>query len=218
MSDHGCMKSNQTNKQADQAAPTLQTALSSPMRLELVGLFTGPEPLSISDMATRLGRPATSLYHHVAILTEAGVLREAGTRPKGKRFETLFELTDHRLELAVEPDDDETARQAIKAMSAALRMAERDFSAAFDRGDLVTDGPDRNLTGLRMHMRASPEALVLLNEKLQAIEDLLQELTAADDEPGPHDQFISLTYLLAPLRGRRADRDTTTPDDQGDQS
>jgi len=209
------MKSNQTNKQA---APTLQTALSSPMRLELVGLFTGPEPLSIADMATRLGRPATSLYHHVGILTEAGVLREAGTRPKGKRFETVFELIENRLELAVDPEDDETARQAAKTMASALRMAERDFNAAFDRDDLVTDGPDRNLTGLRMHMRASPEALVQLNEKLQAIEDLLQELTVADDEPGPHDQFISLTYLLAPLRGRRTDRDPHTPDDQGDPS
>ena len=31
--------------------PTVHEALSSPMRLELVGLFTDPSVLSISDMA-----------------------------------------------------------------------------------------------------------------------------------------------------------------------
>jgi predicted ArsR family transcriptional regulator len=186
------------------------------MRLELLGLFTESDPLSIADMATRLGRPATSLYHHVQVLEDAGVLRRAGTRPKGKRFETLFELIENRLELAVDPDDGDTAQQAGRTMAAALRMAERDFMAALDRDDILTDGPQRNLTGLRTHMRLSPDLLAQLNERLRAIEELLQ--TAAGGEPGPDDQFISLTLLLAPLRGRRVGDESSPTSDPGDLS
>ena len=110
-----------------------------------VGLFGEGCPLSISDMAERLGRPATSLYHHVRILEEAGVLHEEGTRPKGKRFETVYQVSAHRLELDVDPQDETTTRQAGQTMSAALRMAERDFLAALGRDDVCTEGKGCNL-------------------------------------------------------------------------
>ncbi len=211
---------NERTDQPTTTAPTtsLSTALSSPMRLELVGLFTDPGPLSISDMADRLGRPATSLYHHVQVLEDAGVLRRAGTRPKGKRFEALFELTENRVELAVDPDDESAVRQASQTMTAALRMAERDFAAALERDDIRTDGPGRNLMGLRTHIRLSPDALGRLNERLQAIEDLLQTFADEDEEPGPDDLFVSLTLLLAPLRGRRVEGDHSSTPDPGDHS
>lgn len=191
------------NPRAPEAAPTLHTALSSPMRLELLGLFTDPGPLSIADMAARLGRPATSLYHHVQVLEDAGALRRAGTRPKGKRFETLFEPAENRLELSVDPDDGGNAQLAGRTLAAALRMAERDFFAALDRDDIVTDGPHRNLTGLRAHLRLSPEKLAELNERLRAVEEFLQMGAVVDDEARPDDLFVSFTFLLAPLRGRR---------------
>jgi hypothetical protein len=168
-----------------------------------VGIFTEPGPLSIADMAARLGRPATSLYHHVQVLEDAGVLRRAGTRPKGKRFETVFELADRMLDLDVDRADPEAANHARQAMAAALRMAERDFATAVERDDVIEEGPGRNLHGLRIHLRASDEVLALLNQRLDAVLDLIQELAAGDHEPGPDDQFVSLTMLLAPLRGRR---------------
>ena len=40
-------------------------ACGHPLRLEILGLFTSPEPLAIADMARLMGRPAGSLYHHV---------------------------------------------------------------------------------------------------------------------------------------------------------
>lgn len=186
------------------------------MRLELVGLFGEGCPLSISDMAERLGRPATSLYHHVRILEEAGVLHEEGTRPKGKRFETVYQVSAHRLELDVDPQDETTTRQAGQTMSAALRMAERDFLAALGRDDVCTEGKGCNLTGLRTHMRLSPKALGRLNEILKQIETLPQELSELSSEPGPDDQFLSLTFAMAPLRGRRAVGETGESDPQGE--
>jgi len=207
-----------TERPTEPGGTTLHAALSSPMRLELVGLFTEPGPLSISDMAERLGRPATSLYHHVRVLEEAGVLRRAGTRPKGKRFETLYEVARTFLELGLDPHDEITARQAGQTMSAALRMAERDFLAALERDDICTEGERRNLTGLRAHMRLSPKALARLNELLNKIENLQQELVMESRDPGPDDQFVSLTFAIAPLRGRRVGDDTSGTTHEGDPS
>ncbi len=216
LGDPGCMT---TKRSAETSGTTLHAALSSPMRLELVGLFgEEPGPLSISDMAERIGRPATSLYHHVRVLEDAGVLRRAGTRPKGKRFETLYEVTGTRLEVSVDPHDETTARQAGQTMSAALRMAERDFLASLDRDDVCTEGEHRNLTGMRAHMRLSPQALARLNGFLQELESRARELVVESGDPGPDDQFLSLTFLMAPLRGRRVAGDTNPTTDEGDPS
>jgi len=204
------------SRPSEAAGTTLHTALASPMRLELVGLFSEAGSLSISDMAERLGRPATSLYHHVRVLEDAGVLRQAGTRPKGKRFETLYEVTAGRLELDVDTANETTSRQVGQTISAALRMAERDFLAALESDDVCTEGERCNLTGLRTHMRLSPKALARLNEFLTGIEELQQELVALSHEPGPEDQFVSLTLAMAPLRGRQAGAVLGKSDTQGE--
>jgi DNA-binding transcriptional ArsR family regulator len=183
--------------------PAMRAALASPLRLEMVGIFTEPGGLSISDMAARLGRPATSLYHHVQVLEDAGVLRRTGTRPKGKRFETVYELARHFIDLDVDRSDPEAARFARQAMSAALRMAERDFTAAVERDDVQEEGPQRDILGMRMHICASAEVLARLNERIDAVLELIHELAAGGQEHAPGDRFVSLTVLLAPLRGRR---------------
>ena len=54
---------------------TARAAVSSPLRLEILGLFVSAEPLAISDMAVLMNRSAGSLYHHVGILEEAGILQ-----------------------------------------------------------------------------------------------------------------------------------------------
>jgi predicted transcriptional regulator len=186
---------------ADQRA-----ALTSPIRLEIIGLFTAPGPLAIADMAVRMGRPASSLYHHVGVLERTGILRKAGTRPKGKRFETLYEPAGERIEMEVEPDDARAADQAVRAMKAAFRMTVRDLEAALRDGNARREGPDRNVAAMRLHLRASPALRRELNAHLRAIEDLLAAEAARAPEPGPEDEHLSLTLALLPLRGRYAQR------------
>ena len=77
-----------------------RNALSSPLRLEILGLFTEQKPLAISDMARLMGRKAGSLYYHLELLEAAGFVERTGTRPKGKRFEALFFPTGSRLSAA----------------------------------------------------------------------------------------------------------------------
>jgi DNA-binding transcriptional ArsR family regulator len=183
---------------------SLRKALASPQRLELVGHFVESKSMSISDMAARSGRPATSLYHHVQVLEETGVLVKDGVRRKGKRFENLYRLSSSRLELELGSDDQDAREHAIRAMGTALRMAERDFAAAVNEGRAVPDGPERNLIGLRLHMRISADGLATLNEHLSALETLLMAQAAEGGEPEESDQFVSLTLVVAPQRGRLA--------------
>ncbi len=184
------------------SGPDQRTALASPLRLEILGLFTSPEPLAIADMAGLMGRTAGSLYHHVGMLEKAGLLHRAGTRPKGKRYEALFLPVASRIEVAVPRGDDSAVDHIVKTMASAFRMAERDLGAALRSGDSLTEGPDRNLFATRMHFRASPKLLARINKHLEAIEDLLASEAAKANKPFPDEQHLSLTVALLPLKGR----------------
>jgi len=183
-----------------------RTALASPLRVEILGLFTSPEPLAISDMAPLMGRSAGSLYHHVGILEKVGLLVRSGTRPKGKRHEALFRPAAFLIEMEARPVGEQGDPLVVKAMAAAFRMAERDLAAALREGNCRKDGPDRNLFATRMHLLASPRLLGKLNKHLKAMEDLLAVEAAKESKPSPDDQHVSLTLALLPLRGRAKKR------------
>ena len=191
-----------------------RAALSSPFRLELVGLFGEQEQLSVSDMAARTGRPATSLYHHLKVLEDAGVVRAVGTRPKGKRFETVSEVAEPVLALAHDPGDPVSRAEIARAVKSTFRNVARDFVAALDREDLQQEGPARNIFNLHLHARLSPEQLAGLNEWLRVLEEKMLEEASKPLGHGPDDQFLSFTIALAPIRGRRSG---PTPD-KGDES
>jgi len=143
------MKTKQ-NKTMRASGKDQRTALASPLRLEILGLFTSPEPLAIADMAGLMGRSAGSLYHHVGILEKAGLLQRAGTRPKGKRYEALYLPVASRIEVAVPRGDDSAVNHIVKTLASAFRMAERDLGAALRSGNSLTEGPDRNLFATRI--------------------------------------------------------------------
>jgi predicted transcriptional regulator len=48
-------------------------ALTSPVRIEMIGILQTHGPSSIRELAVRLGRPADGLYHHVRTLLRAGM-------------------------------------------------------------------------------------------------------------------------------------------------
>jgi len=181
--------------------PERGAALRSPLRLEILGLFTGGVPLAIADMARLMGRTPGSLYYHVDLLERARLLKRTGTRPKGKRWEALFFPAASRFELEAEKGG-ASADLARKTVASAFRMAERDFAAALARGDCVTEGPGRNALAARLHLRVSRELLAAINRHVDAFDALLRAEAERNPEPAPEDQHLSLTIALLPLRGR----------------
>ncbi len=179
--------------------------LTSPLRQEILSQFAGEQALSVADLASRMGRPATALYYHVSQLLELGFLEPAGERRKGKRFETLYRPTAQRFEIQLQGKaawDD-----AIESVKVAQRMALRDMSAAFESGRAREEGPERNCIAFRLQGGMDKETLAGINEHIDAILDLVS-LACQEAEPDAEADFVSLTLALMPLRGRRHGSDS----------
>src|SRR5215831_19283708 len=65
-------------------------ALAHPLRLRLVELFA-EAPRTTKQIADLLGEPPTRLYHHVAALERAGLLRLKETRQNRGTVEKWYE-------------------------------------------------------------------------------------------------------------------------------
>ncbi|MEE9269764.1 MAG: helix-turn-helix domain-containing protein [Candidatus Krumholzibacteria bacterium] len=179
-----------------------RTAVSSPIRLEILGQFTSPGGMSIAEVAERMGRPAATLYYHFRILEKVGLLVRTGSRPGTKKSEALYEPVANRFEFPVEPDSQSAVRAAIKTLSLAFRMAERDLESALTSGTARTSGKHRNAIAGRLHCRTTRSTLAEINQHLRAIEKIFERegrrVTVSPDA----DEYLSFTLALLPLRGR----------------
>lgn len=179
-------------QRADQRA-----ALTSPIRLEILGLFTGPDPLSVADMAARMARPANAIHYHVRLLARVGLLRKVGTRERG---EALYRPVAKRIQLPA-PTRGPGRETALRTMGSAFRMAERDMEAALREGGFEREGDGRNFIALRLHTRLTNAGLARVNRHIDAILAVLEkENTRRAAVNAPH--HCSLTLALLPLRGR----------------
>ena len=169
-------------------------ALTSPLRLEILGQFTGPKPLSVRDLAERMGRTPHSIYYHVHLMARIGLLREVGRREGGSRSEALYQPA--RDEVALDAADPGAGRAIRRTMAAAFRMAERDLEAALESAPC-----DPRLLGMRGHFRATPSVLRQVRRHLEAALEIVQREAGrgAGRKQGP---LYSLTLALLPLRGR----------------
>jgi DNA-binding transcriptional ArsR family regulator len=66
-------------------------ALSHPLRLKLLEMFARG-PMTTKQAAAELGEPPTRLYHHVAALERAGLVRLRETRQNRGTTEKYFEI------------------------------------------------------------------------------------------------------------------------------
>src|SRR4051812_42911292 len=112
-------------KRRDHAARL--AALTSPVRIELIGAVQTHGPASIRELAARLGRPADGLYHHVRTLVRAGVLAETERRKVGRREEAVYALTAPRIGGGLDPASPAGREGVTRAATAALRLAAREF-------------------------------------------------------------------------------------------
>jgi hypothetical protein len=170
-------------------------ALTSPLRLEILGQFTEPTPLSVRDLARRMGRTPHSIYYHVHLMARVGLLREVGQRREGGgRSEALYKPMRDRV--ALDAADPAAGVAIRRTMGAAFRMAERDLESA-----LQSAPGDPRLLGMRAHFRASPMVLKQVRRHLEAALEIVQRegRRGAGPRQGP---LYSLTLALLPLRGR----------------
>src|SRR5262245_56847160 len=124
-------------------------ALTSPVRIELIGALQTHGPSSIRELATRMDRQAAGLYHHVGLLLRAGVLAEVESRKVGRRVEAVYALTARRVGGGMSPSSPAGREGVTRAAAAALRLATREFAAAVASGEAPCAGAAPRLRASR---------------------------------------------------------------------
>src|SRR3982751_5112700 len=90
-------------------------ALSHPLRIRLLELFA-EKPRTTKQAAEVLGEAPTRLYHHVAALERAGLIRLRETRPVRGAVEKYFEATAKRYVADEESLRDPAHKRDLAAM------------------------------------------------------------------------------------------------------
>ena len=180
-------------------------AVSSPLRLEILGYFLAGRPLTVREIAERMGRPATAIHYHVRLLDESGLLKKSGERREGRRREAEYSMVAEAIAIGGRGDgpDEGEDTLAVKTAASAFRMAQRDAKAALDSGAARRKGEDRNFYVSRMHCRVNAEELAEINRRLDALLAVVLD-SMRREEPRDDDEFVSLTLALAPLPNRSA--------------
>jgi DNA-binding transcriptional ArsR family regulator len=168
--------------------------LASPVRQDILDHLEAMGPSSVTELSGSIGLPADALYYHVRKLLAVGLLVEQGTRPGGRRDETVFALPSRSIRLRYDPADPEQARSVGKIASAMLRSGDRDFQAGLRSERAVADGRGRNLWPARVKGWLDAGQLREVNELLSRLHDIFHAAGPGDDRT-----LCALTWCMAPV-------------------
>lgn len=163
----------------------------SPRRQDIVDHLAAAGPLSVRELAGRIGAKPSALYHHIKALLDVGLLLEAGSRATGGRTEKLYRTPAPRMRLYRALQDPANHRLFVQIVAALSRQAARDFERGVASPRANTSGEGRNLGMCRMIGAPDAEALAKINGHLDAVMELMWGSAA-----GP--ERISLSWVMAP--------------------
>lgn len=161
-------------------------ALSDPLRLRILEALCGP-PRTTKQVADHLGEKPTRLYHHVDALEAAGLIHLVHTRPKRGTLEKYFQAVarQFRADPSIFPQsggasaDDSwqmLGSQLLEGAAADLRRLATSFSPKDEDSD--DHGERFEAMIARIKVRATPEKLMDIYQRLEA---LLTELSSDDE-------------------------------------
>ena len=174
-------------------------ALSHPLRLRLLELFA-ERPRTTKQAAAELGEAPTRLYHHVAALERAGLVRLRETRRNRGTTKKYFEAVADRLTAGAKGAavGQKGAGRAHAAMGFVLfDQARSELVHALASGAVESPDPILAIRGvLRLSRRAAKQLQKELLELLQRVQ------SGCADEPAPASRGAlrrySLTIALLP--------------------
>jgi DNA-binding transcriptional ArsR family regulator len=111
--------------------PDQVKALSHPLRNTILGLLH-ERAATVTELATALGRPKSTVAHHVKVLTEAGLLRVVRTRRVRAIEERFYGRTARMFYVALEQGVEEDLPRDFND----FEVAARESVAAFEDGKL----------------------------------------------------------------------------------
>lgn len=188
-------------------SPAAWEVLVAPARAEIVETIRLLGPCSIAEIAEAIGRPADTLYRHIALLTEAGFLRDAGTRKGDRNIERLVDTVADDFVIDFEDDAGVAENRAIVATAnsflGAMGRAVRDSAAA---RQLVFADEQRNIS-------INYELSWLRPEDYQEVRSLIRRLKQImDDGKTRREGQLYMTLAMAcPVTRKRTGRGRKPP-------
>lgn len=174
--------------------------VADPLRTQILELLT-VEPLTVKQVAERLGLTASKLYYHVNMLEKHGLIRVVSTRVIANVIEKQYraEAVDYDVAPALLSFSSESGQANINTLVQVTIDATRDdilrsFQArAFDLEQGAPEQP-RHVVISRQLCRISDDQAEEFRDRLQA---LMREFSAAD-APGSAAQTHALTIAFYP--------------------
>ncbi|MBV8516316.1 MAG: helix-turn-helix transcriptional regulator [Acidobacteria bacterium] len=170
-------------------------ALSHPTRLRLLELFAA-RPRTTKQAAEAMDESPTRLYHHVAALERAGLIRLRETRPNRGTTEKYFEAVAHRF-LADEqtfPTSRAGARERAAMGMLVFDQARNELARALATAD---DDSSELIVAVRGVLRLSQRAARALRD------DLLGALTRTQNAargPRTRGTRYAITISMVPVK------------------
>lgn len=180
----------------------------SPARLEVLDAMSEIGPCSVAELARELGRSPQSLYYHLEIMVDVGLLMQSGVRKAGKRDEALFDMVGDHFRLAGSDDSAEDVRRTLlRFNSTVLKLTERNYRDAVAGGLARRIGQRENIYLRRQRGRLSDKDLTRFYELLDEIGTMILGSSqpgrgrgGADNRPkGESTHSYALTVVLVPL-------------------
>lgn len=175
--------------------------LASALRGDILDSLMVSGPLSVSDLAHELARPADSLYYHIHKMLDAGILEKHSVRKTIRRDEILYHVAAGRVRIRYDLKNAEIREMVGKAVGSMLRVTKRDFDRGLTSENAVTTGPSRNIRGSRFKAWLSREEIAKINEHMKSVVQILLSSRRAHDR-----RLHAFTYVLTPLEERPARR------------
>ncbi|MEZ2348776.1 helix-turn-helix domain-containing protein [Terriglobus sp. RCC_193] len=167
-------------------------SLTSPIRLAIIQRLEMDKQATARELAHRMGRPATALYHHLKQMENLGLIRVAAEQKGTRRPEAVYAMVANQFsssEAVKTPEGRETyGRAGTRVADAGARA----FSSAVSSGEARFTGAERNAMVRFFVLRADKKKLRRLNALLQELEE---EATQSCEEG----EEIQLTVLLSAI-------------------
>lgn len=168
-------------------------AISSPVRIRVLRLAR--TPITVAELAERLGVPKTRLYYHVNLLVEQGMLAQVDERKSGARIEKIYLRTASTYQLGPELADEIGDRR--KAAEAATAVVLDPARAELEDVFVEYFGGRQHIAHFgRTVAHLTPEKAEELTSRMEA---LAEEFRLASDQEQPGCAAYSLTAALVPI-------------------
>jgi DNA-binding transcriptional ArsR family regulator len=178
-------------------------AIADPLRLQIIEVLM-QDPLTVKEIANKLGLAASKLYYHVNTLEKYGLIQLVDTTIHGNLIEKHYWVTayDYRVDEKIynfNVQETEGKENIISMALTTLDTTREDFIRSIEaRAFNLEHGADphpRRVIDSREVIRVSDERMEEFQEKLQA---LIKEFEAMDDVVGEELQPWALTVFLYP--------------------